>query len=355
MAHTTCTIHDVAREAQVSITTVSHVINKTRFVSEELVTRVNRAIEKLQYQPSSVARSLRTKSSGTIGIVIPDSSNPFFAEVVRGIEDYCYNQGYTAFLCNSDGAFAKEFRYLQLLHEKSVDGIVLVSSGDNTESLELLAKSTIPHVVIDREVPQLGADTVLIDNYRGGYDATAHLIKLGHRAIGCITGPSQITPSWQRREGYRQALCDHGIEVRESLIIQGDFKSESGGSGFTQFFKMKSPPTAIFACNDIMAIGAMAAARKLGVLVPDQISIVGFDDIVLASLIVPQLTTIAQPKKELGKTGARLLLKRIRDEKIEREDVVLIPRLIIRESSDEYRSAPSLMQGIKKVQEHENH
>lgn len=336
MSNPTCTIHDVAKEAGVSITTVSHVINKTRFVSEELANRVNAAIGKLHYQPSSLARGLRTNTSGTIGIVIPDSTNPFFAEVVRGIEDYCYKKGYSAFLCNSDGKTEKEYCYLQILREKSVDGIVLVSSGDNQDSQELLGKSNIPYVIIDRQVPFLKADTVLIDNYKGGYDAASHLISLGHRSIGCITGPSQVTPSWQRRKGYTQALQDHGLPMEESLIIQGDFKSGSGREGLRRFLEMKSPPTAIFACNDIMAIGAMAAARERGISVPDHISIIGFDDIALASLVVPQLTTVSQPKKLLGKTGAKLLLRRIKQEQVEKEDIVLQPELIIRSSTAEH-------------------
>ena len=337
MGNSSSTIHDVAKEAGVSITTVSHVINKTRFVSDELVTRVNSAIRKLHYQPSNLARGLRTKSSGAIGIVIPDSTNPFFAEVVRGIEDHCYKKGYSAFLCNSDSDVEKEYCYLQILREKSVDGIVLVSSGDNKDSHELLGKSNIPYVIIDREVPFLYADSVLIDNYRGGYQATSHLISLGHKSIGCITGPSQVTPSWQRREGYTRALQDHGLPVEEALIIQGDFRSGSGGDGLHQFLEMKSPPTAIFACNDIMAIGAMAAARKLGISVPDQMSIIGFDDIALAALVVPQLTTISQPKKLLGKTGAELLLRRVKKEQADKEVIVLQPELIIRNSTAEWK------------------
>ena len=333
MGNSSSTIHDVAKEAGVSITTVSHVINKTRFVSDELVGRVNSAIRKLHYQPSNLARGLRTKSSGAIGIVIPDSTNPFFAEVVRGIEDHCYEEGYSAFLCNSDGDTEKEYCYLQILREKSVDGIVLVSSGDNKDSHDLLGKSNIPYVIIDREVPFLKADSVLIDNYKGGYDATSHLINLGHRSIGCIAGPSQVTPSWQRRQGYSRALRDNGLPVEESLIVQGDFRGDSGRDGMHRFLEMKSPPTAIFACNDIMAIGAMAEARRQGIAIPDQISIIGFDDIALASLVVPQLTTIAQPKKLLGETGAKLLLRRLRQEDMDKEDIVLQPELIIRNST----------------------
>lgn len=329
----TNTISDVARIAGVSTTTVSHVINKTRYVSEELVERVNRAVDELNYQPSNLARSLRTRSSGTIGIVIPDITNPFFAEVVRGIEDYCFKEGYSAFLCNSDGMPEKEYHYLNLLREKSVDGLVLVSSGDDQDSQEWLSKNDSPCVVIDRDVKIEGADAVLVDNRLGGYYAASHLVNLGHRSIGCITGPSQLTPSWQRRQGYTEALTDNGLEVREDLIVTGDFRSGSGHAGVIQLMAAEKKPTAIFACNDIMAIGAIAAARELGLDVPGDISIVGFDDIALASLIVPQLTTVAQPKRLLGKTGAKLLLKKIRHETGQGKNVVLKPELIVRQST----------------------
>lgn len=327
------TITDVAKKAGVSTTTVSHVINKTRYVSKELVDRVNAVIEELNYQPSSLARSLRTRSSGTIGIVIPDNTNPFFAEVVRGIEGFCYEQGYSVFLCNSDGRPDKEYHYLQLLIEKNVDGLVLVSSGDDQDSQELLAKAETPCVIIDREVELVRADSVLIDNHLGGYMATTHLVELGHRSIGCITGPSQVTPSWQRRQGYTQALVDNGIEVDESLVIPGDFKSASGYDGLFHLMKRKSVPTAVFVCNDIMAIGAMAAAREMAIDVPEELSIVGFDNIALASWVVPQLTTIAQPKRELGETGAELLLKRIKKENSQNSAIVLRPNLVVRQST----------------------
>lgn len=329
----TTTINDVARVAGVSTTTVSHVINETRYVSEELVERVNKAISELNYKPSNLARSLRTRSSGTIGIVIPDNTNPFFAEVVRGIEDYCFKEGYSAFLCNSDGMPEKEYHYLNLLREKSVDGLVLVSAGEDEDSQEWLSKNDTPFVVIDREVQVERADKVLVDNYSGGLTATRHLIELGHRSIGCITGPSQLTPSWQRLKGYTDALINEGLDVRDELIIPGNFRSDSGHTALERLMKLEGKPTAIFACNDIMAIGAISAARELQITIPEDLSIIGFDDIALASLMVPQLTTIAQPKRLLGETGAKLLLQKIRNESEGSEEVVLQPELVVRQST----------------------
>ncbi len=332
------TIKDVAGKAGVSTTTVSHVINKTRFVSEDLIERVSDAIEKLNYRPSGLARSLRTKASGTIGIVIPDNTNPFFAEVVRGIEDYCYEQGYSVFLCNSDGAPDKEYHHLRLLREKGVDGLVLVSAGDDNDSLELLDGGEIPNVIIDREVESLNTDSVLIDNLRGGYEATRHLLELGHKRIGCITGPSQVTPSGMRLLGYTKALGELAIAVDEELIVCGDFRSQSGRDGLIRLMQVKKPPTAVFACNDIMAIGALAAAGELGIDVPGQLSLVGFDDIGLASLVIPKLTTIAQPKRQLGETGAQLLLRRIRKGERPKSTIVLEAPLVKRESSAMFKT-----------------
>ncbi len=327
------TIRDVAEKAGVSTTTVSHVINKTRFVSENLVNRVDDAIRELNYQPSGLARSLRTKASGSLGVIIPDNTNPFFAEVVRGIEDYCFKQGYSVFLCNSDGDPDKEYNYIKLLREKSIDGMLLVSTGNDQESLDLLEQGKIPKVIIDREVESVNSDLVLVDNLSGGYKATKHLLDLGHTRIGCITGSSQVTPSGQRLEGYVKALGEKGISVDDSLIETGDFKSQSGGNCLLKLIQKPEPPTAVFACNDLMAIGALAAARQLNIDVPRDLSIVGYDDIAMASMITPGLTTIAQPKRELGETSANLLLERIIEKRTRQITIILDPLLISRESS----------------------
>jgi len=330
--HTIATIKDVANMAGVSTTTVSHVINKTRFVSKDLIERVNDAITTLNYQPYGLARSLRRKQSGTIGIVIPDNTNPFFAEVVRGIEDTCFENGYSVFLCNSDGKPAKERNYLQLLIEKGVDGLVLVSTGDDEEAMRLLENREIPKVIVDREISGLHMDSVLVDNQQGGYSAARYLIELGHRTIGCIMGPSNITPSGQRIEGFRKGLKEGGLLLDENMVATGDFKSFGGYEGFKKLLRGELVPTAIFVCNDMMALGALNAARELGIDVPEQLSLIGFDDIALASLINPNLTTIAQPKYELGETGAELLLKRINNKGRSESRIVKKTHLVIRDT-----------------------
>ena len=326
------TIRDVAKLAGVSPTTVSHVINGTRFVREETRARVLEAMRRLNYQPNRLARSLRQKRTHTLGLLIPNSANPFFAEVLRGIEDACFEMGYSVILCNADDDPEKELEYLSVLVEKQVDGIVLVSAGAADESLRLLTASRVPAVVVDREFASQGFDTVVTDNQGGGYAATRHLLSLGHRRIGCITGPSLLTPSAARVTGYRQALEEAGVPFDEELVVPGDFRSESGYEMTRKLLGLPEPPTAIFACNDMMALGAICAVHEAGLRVPDDVSVVGFDDITLASYSVPRLTTIAQPRHKMGFMAARMLIERIsnRDAPIKRE--LLPTTLIVRDS-----------------------
>ncbi|HEC22840.1 MAG TPA: LacI family transcriptional regulator [Chloroflexi bacterium] len=307
------TMRDVAERAGVSVTTVSHVINETRPVSDELRTRVLAAIEELGYQPNALARSLRRKKTHTIGMILPDSANPFFAEVARSIEAVSFEHGYSVILCNTDGDLEKELLYTDLLVEKRVDGILFVAAGMSAEHILALEEQHMPVVVIDRDIPDVAVDSVLTDNAQGGLLATRHLIELNHRRIGCITGPSDVTPSAERVSGYQQALQENGIPLDETLIVRGDFQYESGYRATRHLLALSDPPTAIFACNDLMAIGAVCAARELGLSVPEDLSIVGFDDIRLASFVNPSLTTIAQPKHEMGVLATQMLLERMQD------------------------------------------
>ncbi|MFB0537887.1 MAG: LacI family DNA-binding transcriptional regulator [Anaerolineae bacterium] len=323
---------DVAHRAGVSPTTVSHVINETRFVSEELRARVLEAMEELNYQPSAVARSLRRKETQTIGMIVPDSTNPFFAEVARGIEDTSFGQGYSVILCNSDGDMEKEQFYINVLVEKRVDGIIFVAAGGSAQHLRSLLERDMPLVIVDREIAGVEVDSVLTDNLQGGYLATKHLIELGHRRIGCIAGPSDLTPSAERVTGYKRALAEHNLVVNEHLIRKGDFQYESGCEAVREFLTMDEPPTAVFACNDLMAVGAISGVRKRGWRVPEDLAIVGFDDIALASFTNPPLTTIAQPKYEIGILAAQMLMERIKDETMPPRRHLLETTLVVRES-----------------------
>jgi len=326
-------MRDVAERAGVSVTTVSHVINETRPVSDDLRRRVLQAMDELGYQPNALARSLRRKETHTIGMIVPDSANPFFAEVARGIEDASFEQGYSVILCNSDGDLEKELLYTNVLTEKRVDGILFVAAGVSTEHIRALQARQMPLVVVDRDIPDVVVDSVLIHNARGGWLATRHLIELGHRRIGCITGPSDVTPSAERVIGYQQALQEAGIPVDEALIVRGDFQYESGYRAAQQLLALEDPPTAIFACNDLMAVGAISAAVELGFQVPAQLSVVGFDDIRLASFTNPPLTTVAQPKYEMGVVAMTMLLERMRERDMSPRRRLLDIRLVVRQST----------------------
>jgi LacI family transcriptional regulator len=326
-------MRDVAERAGVSVTTVSHVVNETRPVSDELRERVLAAMDELGYQPNLLARSLRRRETHTIGMIVPDSANPFFAEVARGIEDTSFEQSYSVILCNSDGDLDKELLYTNVLAEKRVDGILFVAAGVSTEHIRALQARRMPLVVVDRDIPGVAVDSVLTDNARGGWLATHHLIELGHRRIGCITGPSDVTPSAERITGYRQALRKTGVPVDEGLIVKGDFQYESGYQAARQLLAMDDPPTAIFACNDLMAVGAMSAALESGRQVPADLSVIGFDDVHLASFTNPPLTTVAQPKYEMGVLATKMLLERMQDRDMPPRRQLLDTSLLIRQST----------------------
>lgn len=327
------TIHEVADKAGVSSTTVSHVINNTRFVSEETRTKVLSAMEELGYRPNYLARSLRRGETYTIGLILPDSANPFFAEIGHSIEDVAFRQGYSVILCNTEGDLQKERRYIDVLCTKQVDGIIFVASGEHADSLQELQHLHIPLAVVDRLLSDsLEVDAVLTDNFEGGYLAARHLIQLGHQHIACITGPSNITPSAERVSGYREALQDAGLPIEEDLIVAGDFHPSSGRAATLHLLASTNPPTALFACNDLMAIGAISAAREANCPTPDCLAVVGFDDIELASYANPPLTTIAQPKKEICELVVSLLLERINNSDHPARRYSLPGRLVVRGS-----------------------
>lgn len=332
------TIKEVAKRAGVSISTVSHVINKTRYVSEELEKKVVAAMEELNYHPNSLARSLRSGTSKTIGLVLPDNSNPFFADIARIIEDIGFLNGYSVMLCNSDGNLEKERAYIKVLIEKRIDGIIFIASGSNVNHLQNLADQGIPVVLADREVDIKIVDEVLVDNEQGGYDATKYLLDLGHRKIGCITGPSSLTPSSNRVLGYRKALTETNIPIREDYIVFGDFKSKSGEEGMEEFLQLDDPPSAIFVCNDMMAFGVYKYLKRNNFNIPEDFSVIGFDNIQLSSIITPTLTTVSQPIAEVATISASLLIQRIQNSNpTEYERIIMKPELVIRESCTQYK------------------
>ena len=333
------TIKDVAERAGVSITTVSHVLNQTRFVSEELRASVLAAMEELNYRPNVLARGLRRGETKTLGLVVPDNSNPFFAEIARIVEDVGFASGHSVILCNSDGQAEKEAAYIDVLIAKQVDGVIFIAAGSDPQHLEELTVAGIPVVVADREIPQDLADVVLVDNEQGGYEATRYLLDLGHRRIACIAGPSHLTPSADRVRGYHRALAEAGIAGEEGLVVPGDFRSHGGEAAMGHLLRLQAPPTAVLACNDLMAVGAMRAIGAAGLRIPEDISLIGYDNIDIASAVSPALTTVAQPIAALATEAANCLLGRIQSKKRSepRKRIVLATNLVIRDSCAPYR------------------
>jgi len=329
------TINDVAKIAGVSSTTVSHVINNTRFVSEDVRNRVLQAMKELGYKRNYLARSLRRGKTSTIGMIMPDSSNPFFAEIAHDIEDYAFRRGYSVILCNTEGDPEKELFYIDLLYQKQVDGMIFIAAGENEKSIKFIIDNDIDVVIIDRELysdDHTQFPKVLVDNESGGYLATKHLIDIGHRRIVCICGPSFLTPSAERESGYQRALKEADIPFDESLIIRGEFHTETGYHAFKQLQSISPAPTAVFASNDLIAIGLIYAAQENGIRVPDDLSVVGFDDIKLASYISPSITTIRQPINAIAQNAMDNLLNILNNKEVTFE-IRLPVELIIRGST----------------------
>ncbi len=332
------TMRDVAIRSGVSVSTVSRVMTGAVPVDPVTADRVREAITDLGYRPNLVARSLRRQATQTIGLLVPDNSNPFFAEVARAIEDAGFAEGYSVVLCNSDLSPLKQETYIDALLAKRVDGLILASSGliptdDGQDAVEGILAAGAPCVVVDRGLGEMPVDQVLVDNDRGGYLAGRHLLELGHRRIACLAGPSELTPSAGRFVGFSRALAEAGLSIEPHCLVRGDGRPDGGAAAIGTLLAQGIDVSAIFAFNDQMATGAIGALQRAGLRVPHDISIVGFDDIPLAAAIYPALTTIAQPVAELGKLGVRLLLDRIARRDAPYQRVLLPTRLVVREST----------------------
>jgi LacI family transcriptional regulator len=316
----------------VSIATVSHVINETRFVSEELRARVYQAMKELDYRPNVIARSLRRKRTQNIGMIIPDISYPFLAEVARGVEDIGFQLGYNVVLCDSNGELEKEAYCIELCQGKQVDGIVFVAAGESANHVQSLIEQGMPVILVDRDLTEIEVDMVIADNVESGYQATEYLIQSGHRRIGCITGPRKLCISNKRVDGYRQALERYDLPLCDKLLVHGNFRCRGGYEAMKELLALNEPPTAVFACNDLMAMGAICAASERRLRMPQDVAIIGCDDIALASFTNPSLTTIAQPKHEMGALAVKLLVERIEDKDSPPTKQILPTELVIRDS-----------------------
>jgi LacI family transcriptional regulator len=326
------TIKDVAEYAGVSVATVSRVLNQDHNVSDELRAKVLDAVEALDYQRNRVARSLRVKTSQIFGLVISDIRNPFFTSVVRGVEDVAYSNGYTLILCNSDEDPSKERMYIDIVLAERVAGVIISPVSERDNYSKVLVKAGVPVVAVDRTMLDLDIDAVVVDNVGGAYHAVRHAIGRGHRRIGFIGGPTRATTGRERLAGYTRALTEHGITVDQELIRIGDFKQQSGFEMALLLLGLGNPPTAIFAANNLMTLGALDAIHARGFRIPDDLCVVGFDDPPWTPLLSPSLTAVSQPTYQLGETAAKLLLKRIGNPQKPTEKICLKADLIIRES-----------------------
>lgn len=325
------TIKDIARHAGVSYTTVSHVLNKTRPVSSQARERVLAAAEALAYIPSALARSLRSKTTGSIGLIIPNNTNPYFSEVARGIEDSCYAAGYSVILCNSDDDPEKQRDYLNVLLTKRCDGLI-VATLTQTDG-ELLRKMKVPIVLLDRAPKDMQIDLVAVDNDAGGVLAAQHLLALGRRRIACIAGPQDLDISIERVAGLRRTLGAAGLSLPASQLRHADFTSAGGYAAARALLSASELPDAIFCCNDLMAFGTLRAAAEFHIAVPLALAVVGFDDIDLARFVYPTLTSVAQNTRKLGQLTAQCLLERIADPGRPLQRQTITPQLHVRGST----------------------
>ena len=330
-------ISDIARMAGVSKGTVSRVINQKPYgMSEETRKHIQQIMDEVGYVPNSMARSISLSETKVIGLIIPDVENPFFPQIVRGVEDYAFRKGYTVYLCNSDLNIKKENNYLHSLIEKRVDGIILNTSGEqDDDKLEKLLEVTgIPIILMDRKTECFRKyPGVFIDNEKSAYEGAKHLIANGCSKIAFLGGEKKIYTVQKRYEGYRKALNQYGLEEFSKDQMYGKLSIESGYERAVKMFQKTDVPDAIFAGADVIAIGVLRAAREAGICVPDQLQVLGFDNISLCDIVTPSLTTVAQPIYEMGKKAAQLLLSAIQNSDRQLEDIILPAELVIRNST----------------------
>jgi LacI family transcriptional regulator len=303
------TIKDVARAAGLSSAAVSRYLNQDIVLPAASASRIEEAVRTLDYRPNRLAQNLSLGSSRMIGLVIPEISNPFFADLASAVEDVAFEADHGVLLCNTRNDTNRELSYLRLLSSRQLDGIVyLTSQGDNPELIAMLARNE-PVVLIDEDIEGVLAPRVFSENRTGGYKATQHLLEHGHERVAFIGGPKKLLSSRERFAGFESALCEKGITPRPGLVRFGPYTSDFGQEVANELLMSDNPPTAIFAASDYVALGVLNAARNLGISIPKHLSLVGFDDMPFAAMLSPSLTTVRQPIRELGEAGTRLLFQ----------------------------------------------
>lgn len=328
------TIHEVAKRAGVAPITVSRVINKSGYFSADVRERVEAAIQDLGYVPNSLARSLRSKRTNTLALVVTDITNPFFTLIARGVEDVASDAGFTVIYCNTDESEAEEKKYVEMLLQKQVDGILLVPARSTSRQVEWIKAQNTPVVVLDRRIPEIEADIVRCDSESGAYQLTQLLLERGHRRIAMLSGQKEVSTAVDRVAGYQKAMLEAGIAESDHLIYFGGFSQQSGRQNASQALSLNPRPTGIVAANNFIAIGVARYAQEIGLRIPEDVALVAFDDLPQSMVIFPFLTVVAQPGYEMGKKAAHLLLDRLSGNVSGPcQEVILPSQLILRSSS----------------------
>jgi LacI family transcriptional regulator len=327
------TIHDVARESGFALSTISNALSGKTHVSEETRARVQEIAERLGYRASAAARSLRLRQSSMIGVLVADVANPASPDFLRGIEDVAARHGCDVLLCNTDGSEQRQIAQMRALLDRNVDGIVLISQHCASPPVRALLEDGTPYVLLQRRSHLYQDDYVGADNLTAIGDAVAELARLGHRRVGFIRGPAESSTAAERLDGFRQAIKRHSIDPDPALIHDGDYSVESGYRATLDFLSRGSPPTAIIASNDMNALGVLDAASARGMKVPEQLSVIGYDNVIFAGFARISLTTIDLPKREMGAAAAALLMKKIKTKRKTFPQTIIFPtRLVLRGS-----------------------
>ncbi|WP_139823794.1 LacI family DNA-binding transcriptional regulator [Thalassobacillus devorans] len=331
----TVTIKDVARKANVSISTVSRVLNNSGYTSASVKEKVNKAVDELKFQKNMVATAMIKKQTSTFGLIIPDIKNIFYGELTRAIEDKAHQHGFNVILCNTDNNLEKEKEYLNFLLRKGIDGIIFSTPEINDRNIREVMKSRpdLPMVILGSKVQNVRLDEVLVDNFDGGYTATEHLIDLGHEKIGYIGGQQDSYATVERLKGFKAALEERGLPLDKKHVKLDEFKIHSGYEKGKEMLAKKDRPTAIFAGNDAIAVGVYKAARELEMKIPEDLSVIGFDDSQFAEIVDPGLTTIRTPIAEMGEKTVELAVQIIKENKNFKESIMFPPTLIERAST----------------------
>lgn len=326
-------IKDVAREAGVSIATVSRVLNDIDVVNEDTKKKVLDAIKKLGYRPNIVARSLKTQRTKTVGILVPDISSGFYPEIVRGAEDVANIYDYNVILCNSDFDSEKEKEYLRVLKEKMVDGVIYMSSSLQEETLDIINELDLTTVLVETKDKEESLPSVTIDNVKASKEATNYLLDKGLTKIAFAGTKKDNMNAWgDRYIGYEEALNEKGIGVDESLVYSGELKVKSGYNAIQQFEKSNKEYDAVICASDEIAMGVINALRDNGKKVPEDVSVIGFNDNIMSSVFYPKITTIKQPSYDMGSVAMRMLIKMLNKRELDESQFVLDYTLIERDS-----------------------